>query len=61
MIGKIATILGENGINIATMQVGRKEKGKEQLMVLTLDHEVSEEILEKLRIDGVVDVRAVIL
>ncbi len=61
MIGKIATILGENNINIATMQVGRKEKGKEQLMVLTLDHEVTRDVLEKLKIDGVIDIKALFL
>ena len=40
IIGKVGTIFGEAGINIATMDVGRKAEGGEALMVLTVDSEV---------------------
>jgi len=52
VIGPCCTVLGENGINIGGMHVGRA--GKEQLMVLNVDHSVSEETLVKLtRVPGV--------
>lgn len=49
IIGQVGTILGENEINIAAMQVGRKEIGKDAVMVLVIDSPVNEEVLRKLR------------
>ncbi len=43
MIGKVATALGKLNINIGGMQVGRKDKGGLQLMVLILDQELKKE------------------
>ena len=40
IIGKVGTIFGDAGINIATMDVGRRVQGGEALMVLTVDSEV---------------------
>ena len=37
MIGKVGTILGAEGINIGSMQVGRTEEGGRALMALTVD------------------------
>ena len=37
IIGKVGTILGEHGVNIATMDVGRRDEGGEALMCLTVD------------------------
>jgi D-3-phosphoglycerate dehydrogenase / 2-oxoglutarate reductase len=45
MVGKIGTILGEAGINIAAMQVARREAGGEALMALTVDSSVDAELL----------------
>lgn len=57
MIGKIASVFGEHSINIATMQVGRKEPGGIQLMVLKIDHPMSEPVLKALKhVDGIKDV-----
>ncbi len=54
MIGKVATALGERNINIGGMQVGRKEKGKLQLMVLTLDQELGKEDADAIAaLDGI--------
>ncbi len=48
MVGKFGSILGEAGINIARMEVGRVQKGAEALVALTLDDPVPEEIKNKL-------------
>jgi D-3-phosphoglycerate dehydrogenase len=48
VIGQVGTILGGEGINIASMYVGRKEKGSKALMVLNVDSEVPEAVLGKM-------------
>ncbi|WP_409199774.1 phosphoglycerate dehydrogenase [Methanobrevibacter sp. DSM 116169] len=48
-IGKIGTLLGENKVNIGVMQVGRELDSGKAIMVLTLDHEVPEEVMEQLK------------
>lgn len=45
MIGKVGTILGENQINIASMQVGRTTVGGEALMGINIDTPVSKDII----------------
>ena len=47
IIGKVGTILGGHGVNIATMDVGRRDERGEALMCLTVDTEVSIEVLEQ--------------
>ncbi len=49
MIGKVGTILGENGINIANMQVGRRKLGGEALMGVNVDSSIKPETLEKIK------------
>ncbi len=62
IIGRVGTILGEHGVNIAAMSVGRREVGGEAVMVLAVDDPVPAEVLEKLRgIPGVHQFRAVSL
>ncbi|HLB39585.1 MAG TPA: phosphoglycerate dehydrogenase [Actinomycetota bacterium] len=46
IIGKVGTIFGDAGINVATMDVGRRVQGGEALMVLTVDSEVPAATLE---------------
>lgn len=48
VIGKVGTMLGDNNINIASMQVGRREIGGESVMVLQVDNHVSNTILSQL-------------
>ncbi|HKK01973.1 MAG TPA: phosphoglycerate dehydrogenase, partial [Desulfuromonadales bacterium] len=48
LIGKIGTILGEAGINIGSMNLGRRAKAGEAMVVLSLDTPASAEIIEKL-------------
>lgn len=49
MIGKIGTILGNNNINIAHMQVGRKKIGGEAVMGINVDVPIPEEVMEEIR------------
>ena len=48
VIGAVGAILGKENINIATMNVGRKEN-ENAIMLLTVDSEVEKESLKKLR------------
>lgn len=61
IIGKVGTLLGNNDINIATMQVGRKHARGEAVMALTVDDYVPEELLKKIeKIDGVSEMKLVV-
>jgi len=54
MVGKVGVLLGEHGINIAGMQVGRKEPGGHSIMFLDVDHMIPEDVMDELRkIDNV--------
>lgn len=58
MIGRVGTIMGANKINIATMRVSRNVKGSKALMVLTVDSEVSRDIIDMIKkVDGIAEVR----
>jgi D-3-phosphoglycerate dehydrogenase len=48
MIGKLGTILGEHGINIGNMAVGRGKPGSRAAMAVTVDEPVPEEVLKAL-------------
>jgi D-3-phosphoglycerate dehydrogenase len=47
VVGTIGSILGDAGVNIAGMQVSRREAGGEALMTLTVDSAVKPELLAK--------------
>ncbi|MDF2924353.1 MAG: D-3-phosphoglycerate dehydrogenase [Paenibacillaceae bacterium] len=49
IIGKVGTLLGDNGVNIATMQVGRKVAGGDAIMLLTIDKQAADELLAALK------------
>jgi D-3-phosphoglycerate dehydrogenase len=49
MVGRIGTLLGEHGVNIATMSLSRNQVGGTALTVLNLDTTPSEELLSKIR------------
>ncbi|MGH9023532.1 MAG: ACT domain-containing protein, partial [Acidimicrobiia bacterium] len=60
VIGLVGTILGEAGINIADMGVGRGPGDERALMVLATDSPVGPEILERLRAQpGIGDAQAI--
>lgn len=48
VIGKVGSVLGEVGINIASMQVSRETIGGEALMGLTADAAIPSDILERI-------------
>jgi D-3-phosphoglycerate dehydrogenase / 2-oxoglutarate reductase len=48
MIGRVGTILGNAGANIAGMQVGRTAVGEKAVMVLNLEEPVSPEVIAEL-------------
>ena len=47
-IGTIGTKLGEANINVGVMQIGRDTIGGNAVMILTVDHEIPENILKEL-------------
>lgn len=48
-MGTIGTILGDAGVNITTMQIGKKEGSDHALVFLNVEGEIGEDLLEKLR------------
>lgn len=60
IIGEVGTLLGKAGINIATMQVGRREIGGDAVMILSIDNELAADFLAKIgEIQGIRDARLV--
>ncbi len=61
-IGKVGTILGDEGINIAGMHVGRQVPNAKAIMVLNVDTEASQKVLDKiLKVPGVEGLKQVFL
>jgi D-3-phosphoglycerate dehydrogenase len=57
VIGKIGSILGEGNVNIAAMQWSRNRKGEKAVAFVSVDGDVTNEMLHQLRgIDGVLRV-----
>lgn len=48
VIGRVGTVLGEAGINIGHMQVGRSKAGGQALMIISVDSPLSAEVLAAL-------------
>ncbi|GAF65345.1 phosphoglycerate dehydrogenase [Alkalihalobacillus trypoxylicola] len=48
VIGRMGQLLAQHNVNIATMQVGRKEEGGEAIMMVTVDKPVTDELAETL-------------
>ncbi|MDN4091460.1 phosphoglycerate dehydrogenase [Brevibacillus agri] len=46
VIGRVGSILGENSVNIATMQVGRRDVGGDAIMMLSVDKPLTPELLD---------------
>jgi D-3-phosphoglycerate dehydrogenase len=49
VIGRVGTLMATNGVNIASWQTGRVERGGHTLTVLTLDEPISGAVLDELR------------
>jgi D-3-phosphoglycerate dehydrogenase len=61
VIGRVGTVFGEAGVNIANMVVSRSRRGGEALMALSIDSEAPPELREQFRGQGFDDVRFVTL
>ena len=60
MIGRIGTLLGDAQVNIAAMQVGRRESGGEAVMVLSVDKGIPQAVVEQIgQVPGIKFVRAI--
>ncbi|MFA6450781.1 MAG: phosphoglycerate dehydrogenase, partial [bacterium] len=60
MIGKVGTLLGNKNINVGGMQVGRKKVRGDAVMGLTIDDEVTPELIKKIeKIDGIRSVKLI--
>ncbi|MGQ9753824.1 MAG: phosphoglycerate dehydrogenase [Thermaceae bacterium] len=49
VVGQVGTLLGDSGVNIAGMQLGRDRPGGRALLVLIVDEKPAPEVLEALR------------
>ena len=61
-IGRIGTIMGDGGINIADMTLGRKKGGDRAMVVLNIDGGIPDEVVESLRsLDDIIEVKVIYL
>lgn len=62
VVGVVGTLLGEAGINIANMQVGRQALGGDALMALAVDSPIPDALVQRIMTDAnVKDARSVVL
>src|SRR5881628_527100 len=52
MVGRIGTLLGDHGVNIATMSLSRNQAGGTALTILNLDNAPGEQLLQEIRASG---------
>jgi D-3-phosphoglycerate dehydrogenase / 2-oxoglutarate reductase len=57
VIGRVGTLFGEAGVNIANMAVSRTRKGDKALMALSIDAPAPDELVERVRAEGFDDAR----
>jgi D-3-phosphoglycerate dehydrogenase len=61
VIGRVGTLFGEAGVNIANMAVSRTRRGGKALMALSLDSPPPEELVARIREQGFDDARLISL
>lgn len=60
VIGRVGRILGDHEVNIATMQVGRKNAGGEAIMMLSFDRKLDDSLIKTLSdIDDIVSIKPI--
>lgn len=60
LIGRVGTILGEAGINIANFHLGRTAPGGSAIAFVNVDHDVPDAVMETLKgVDNVLEVKLV--
>ncbi|MGZ8695701.1 MAG: NAD(P)-dependent oxidoreductase, partial [Gaiellaceae bacterium] len=57
VIGRVGTLFGDAGVNIANMAVSRSRRGGKALMALSIDSPAPPELQERLRAEGFDDAR----
>jgi D-3-phosphoglycerate dehydrogenase len=61
VIGRVGTMFGEAGVNIANMAVSRTKEGGKALMALAIDSEPPAELVDRIRGEGFDDARFIAL
>jgi D-3-phosphoglycerate dehydrogenase len=61
VIGRVGTLFGEAGVNIANMAVSRTRRGGKALMALSIDAPAPAELVERVRAEGFDDARFISL
>jgi D-3-phosphoglycerate dehydrogenase / 2-oxoglutarate reductase len=61
VIGRVGTLFGEAGVNIANMTVSRTRRGGKALMALSVDSEPPPELVDRIREEGFDDARFISL
>jgi D-3-phosphoglycerate dehydrogenase len=61
VIGRVGTLFGEAGVNIANMAVSRTNRGGKALMALSIDTDPPPNIVETARTQGFDDARVISL
>ena len=61
VIGRVGTMFGDAGVNIANMAVSRTKEGGKALMVLAIDSEPPPELVDRIRGEGFDDARFIVL
>jgi D-3-phosphoglycerate dehydrogenase / 2-oxoglutarate reductase len=59
VIGRVGTVFGEAGVNIANMTVSRSRRGGKALMVLSVDTAPPPDLVERIRAEGFDDARVI--
>lgn len=60
IIGKVGTALGDNNINIVSMQVGRTATPGSSIMVMTVEQDIPTPVMLKIKaVDGILDAKLV--
>jgi D-3-phosphoglycerate dehydrogenase / 2-oxoglutarate reductase len=59
VIGRVGTLFGDAGVNIANMAVSRTRKGDKALMALSIDEPAPPELVDRIRDEGFDDARFV--
>jgi D-3-phosphoglycerate dehydrogenase len=57
VIGRVGTVFGEAGVNIANMTVSRSRRGGKALMVLSVDSHPPDDLVERMLAEGFDDAR----
>lgn len=60
LIGRVGTMLGDAGVNIANFHLGREDVGGRAVAFINIDEEASDELLEQMRaIENVLEVKQI--